>query len=98
MQGMLAPAVEEVVTGNAAVREVFKISKVGTVAGCYVTDGYLKKVHPVRLIRDGVVVYTGQVNQIKRLKDDEIMETILDGERSEVLSMILSYQGLARGI
>ena len=70
MQGMLAPAVEEVVTGNAAVREVFKISKVGTVAGCYVTDGYLKKVHPVRLIRDGVVVYTGQVNQIKRLKDD----------------------------
>ncbi|MEM9416756.1 MAG: translation initiation factor IF-2 [Bacteroidota bacterium] len=70
MQGMLAPSIEEVITGNATVREVFKISKVGTVAGCYVTDGYLKKANQIRLIRDGIVIYTGSINQLKRFKDD----------------------------
>jgi translation initiation factor IF-2 len=70
MQGMLAPSIQEVITGNATVREVFKISKVGTVAGCYVTDGYIKKSNQVRLIRDGIVIYTGHINQLKRFKED----------------------------
>ena len=70
MQGMLAPSVEEIVTGNATVREVFRIAKVGTVAGCYVTEGFIKRAHSIRLIRDDIVVYTGQVHQIKRLKED----------------------------
>lgn len=70
MEGMLAPTVEEVITGNIEVREVFKISKIGTVAGCYVTDGYVKRNNKVRLIRDGIVIYTGDINQLKRFKDD----------------------------
>lgn len=70
MEGMLAPTVEEVITGNIEVREVFKISKVGTVAGCYVTDGYVKRNNQVRLIREGIVVYTGAINALKRFKDD----------------------------
>ncbi|MCU0318082.1 MAG: translation initiation factor IF-2 [Amoebophilaceae bacterium] len=70
MQGMLAPSIKEVITGNATVREVFRISKVGTVAGCYVTDGYIKKSNQIRLIRDGIVIYTGHINQLKRFKED----------------------------
>ncbi|HEY8401852.1 MAG TPA: translation initiation factor IF-2, partial [Cytophagaceae bacterium] len=70
MEGMLAPKVEEVITGNIEVREVFKISKVGTVAGCYVTDGTIKRNNNVRLIRDGIVVFTGQIDALKRFKDD----------------------------
>lgn len=70
MEGMLAPTVEEVITGNIEVREVFKISKVGTVAGCYVTDGYVKRNNQVRLVREGIVVYTGEINALKRFKDD----------------------------
>ena len=70
MQGMVAPSIEETITGNATVREVFKISKLGTVAGCYMTDGYIKKANQVRLVRDGIVIYTGRINQIKRLKED----------------------------
>ncbi|WP_225000182.1 translation initiation factor IF-2 [Cesiribacter sp. SM1] len=70
MEGMLAPTVEEVITGNAEVREVFRISKVGTVAGCMVTEGFLKRNNKVRLVRDGIVVYTGDVDALKRFKDD----------------------------
>ncbi|HAP62703.1 MAG TPA: translation initiation factor IF-2, partial [Cytophagales bacterium] len=70
MEGMLAPEVEEKITGNAEVREVFKISKVGTVAGCYVTDGFLKRQNKVRLIREGIVVYEGEIDALKRFKDD----------------------------
>ena len=70
MEGMLAPTVEEVITGNIEVRQVFKISKVGTVAGCYVTDGVVKRNNQIRLIRDGIVAYTGEINQLKREKDD----------------------------
>lgn len=70
MEGMLEPTTEEVITGNIEVREVFKISKVGTVAGCYVTDGTVKRSNKVRLIRDGIVVYEGEINQLKRFKDD----------------------------
>jgi translation initiation factor IF-2 len=70
MEGMLEPTSEEVITGNIEVREVFKISKVGTVAGCYVTDGIVKRTNQVRLIREGIVVYTGEINQLKRFKED----------------------------
>ncbi len=70
MEGMLAPDVEEVITGNIEVRDVFKISRVGTVAGCYVTDGYVKRNNPIRLVRDGVVVYSGEIQALKRFKDD----------------------------
>ncbi len=70
MEGLLAPKVEEVITGNIEVREVFKISKVGTVAGCYVTDGIIKRNNQIRLVRDGIVVYTGDIDQLKRFKDD----------------------------
>ncbi len=70
MEGMLEPTTEEVITGNIEVREVFKISKIGTVAGCYVTDGLVKRSNKVRLVRDGIVVYEGEINQLKRFKDD----------------------------
>ncbi|MDH5366862.1 MAG: translation initiation factor IF-2 [Cyclobacteriaceae bacterium] len=70
MEGMLAPTVEEVIVGNVEVREVFKITKVGTVAGCMVIDGYVKRNNPIRLIRDGIVVYAGEMGQLKRFKDD----------------------------
>jgi len=70
MEGMLEPTIEEVITGNIEVREVFKISKIGTVAGSYVTSGSVKRSNQVRLIRDGIVVYTGVINQLKRFKDD----------------------------
>jgi translation initiation factor IF-2 len=70
MEGMLAPETEEVIVGNAEVREVFKISKVGTIAGCMVTDGSVKRSNPIRLIRDGIVIYAGKLGSLKRHKDD----------------------------
>jgi translation initiation factor IF-2 len=70
MEGMLAPKVEEVIVGNVEIREVFKISKVGNVAGCYVTDGYIKRNNGMRVIRDGIVIYTGELEALKRFKDD----------------------------
>ena len=70
MEGMLAPETEEVIVGNAEVREVFRISKVGTIAGCMVTDGSIKRSNPMRLIRDGIVVYAGKLGSLKRHKDD----------------------------
>ncbi len=70
MEGMLAPETEEVIVGNAEVREVFKISKVGTIAGCMITDGSVKRSNPIRLIRDGIVVYAGKLGSLKRHKDD----------------------------
>ncbi len=70
MEGMLAPQVEEIIVGNAEVREVFKISKIGTILGCMVTDGLIKRSNPIRLIRDGIVVYQGKLSSLKRFKDD----------------------------
>ncbi len=70
MEGMLAPDVEEVITGNVEIREVFKISKVGSVAGCMVTDGIIKKSNNIRLVRDGIVIYSGEIGALKRFKDD----------------------------
>ena len=70
MQGMLDPEFEEQVTGQAEVRDTFKISKVGTIAGCYVTDGVIKREALVRVLRDGVVAYEGKMSSLKRFKDD----------------------------
>ena len=70
MEGMLSPDVEEKIVCNIEIREVFKISKVGKIAGCMVLDGSLTKNTAVRLIRDGVVVYTGKLSSLKRFKDD----------------------------
>ncbi len=63
MKGMLAPVYEEVVIGQAEVRQTYKVSKVGTIAGCMVTDGVVKRDSKARLIREGVVIYDGQAGQ-----------------------------------
>ena len=70
IEGMLAPEQKEEITANAEVLETFKISKVGTIAGCMVRDGKLTRSAKVRVIRDGIVVYTGQLGSLKRMKDD----------------------------
>ena len=70
MKGMLAPELEEVITGQAEIRQVIKVSKIGNIAGCYVTDGYIKRDSGIRLIRDGVVIYEGKLASLKRFKDD----------------------------
>ncbi|RIA10855.1 translation initiation factor 2 (bIF-2) [Flavobacteriaceae bacterium MAR_2010_72] len=70
MEGMLSPEVKEEVTGTAEIRETFKVSKVGTIAGCMVTSGKIFRNSGIRLIRDGVVVYTGELTSLKRFKDD----------------------------
>lgn len=70
MKGMLAPEYKEVIVGHAEVRETFNISKVGTVAGCYVTDGRIPRDADVRVVRDGVVIYEGKLSSLRRFKDD----------------------------
>ena len=70
IEGMLEPEFEEVITGNITVREVFKITKVGTVAGSYVTDGFITRKNKIRIIRDGIVIHEGEIDQLKRFKDD----------------------------
>ena len=70
MEGMLSAEIKEEIKGTAEIRETFKISKVGTIAGCMVTDGTIERNHDVRIIRDGVVVYTGKLGSLKRFKDD----------------------------
>ncbi len=70
MEGMLAPTLKEEIVGNAEVRDVFKITKVGTIAGCMVTDGSIHRNSKVRLVRDGIVVMDGEILALKRFKDD----------------------------
>ncbi len=70
MKGMLDPVFEEKVTGQAEVRETYKASKIGTIAGCYITNGLIGRNSEVRLIRDGIVVYEGKLSSLKRFKDD----------------------------
>jgi translation initiation factor IF-2 len=70
MEGMLSPEIKEEITANVEVREVFKITKVGTVAGCMVKDGKIKRSNKIRLIRDGIVIYSGDLGSLKRFKDD----------------------------
>jgi len=70
MEGMLSAKIEEKVVGTAEIRETFKISKVGTIAGCYVQDGKINRNNKVRIIRDGIVMYSGNLGSLKRFKDD----------------------------
>ncbi|MEY8445349.1 translation initiation factor IF-2 [Enterococcus ratti] len=70
MKGLLDPEFEEKITGQMVVRETFKVSKVGTIAGAYVTEGFIRRDSGVRVIRDGIVIYEGQLASLKRFKDD----------------------------
>jgi translation initiation factor IF-2 len=70
MEGMLSPEMKEEITGTAEIREIFKVSKVGTIAGCMVTDGKIFRNSKIRIIREGVVVFTGELATLKRFKDD----------------------------
>lgn len=70
LEGLLSPELKEQILGNVEVREIFKVSKVGTIAGCYVLDGKVDRNNPVRIIRDGVVIYDGAIGALKRFKDD----------------------------
>ena len=105
MKGMLAPEIKEVITGQAEIRQVIKVSKVGNIAGCYVTDGFIRRNCGVRLIRDGVVVYEGKLGSLKRFQDDvkevtsgfecglsiENFNDIKEGDIVEGLSLIHIY-------
>ncbi|MEY4215772.1 MAG: hypothetical protein RLZZ68_228 [Bacteroidota bacterium] len=70
MEGMLSPDIEEQIIGTAEIRETFEITKVGTIAGCYVVDGIIKRSSKVRVIRDGIVIHNGTLGSLKRFKDD----------------------------
>lgn len=70
IEGMLSPEIEEVITCNLEIRDVFKITKVGTIAGCMVLDGKITRNTKIRIIRDGIVIYTGMLGSLKRFKDD----------------------------
>jgi translation initiation factor IF-2 len=70
MEGMLSPELKEEITGTAEIREIFKVSKVGSIAGCMVMNGKIFRNSKIRLIREGVVVYTGVLASLKRFKDD----------------------------
>lgn len=70
LEGLLSPEIKEEMKGLVTVREVFKVSKVGTIAGCYVTEGKINRNNPIRIIRDGVVIYEGEIDSLKRFKDD----------------------------
>lgn len=70
MKGLLDPEFEEKITGQMTARELYKVSKVGTIAGCYVTEGFIRRDSGVRVIRDGIVIYEGKLASLKRFKDD----------------------------
>jgi translation initiation factor IF-2 len=70
MEGMLSPDIQEKITGSAEVRETFDITRVGTIAGCYVIEGIIKRNSKIRLVREGIVVHTGSLGSLKRFKDD----------------------------
>ena len=93
MEGMLDPEVKEEVTATLEVRQVYHISKVGTVAGAYVTEGKVQRSNKVRVIRDGIVIHTGQINALKRFKDD-VKEV---GANFECGISLVSYNDLREG-
>jgi translation initiation factor IF-2 len=70
MEGMLSPEIKEQIIATLEIRDTFKITKVGTVAGCMVKEGKIKRSSKVRVIRDGIVIYTGELGSLKRFKDD----------------------------
>jgi translation initiation factor IF-2 len=70
MKGMLAPKFKEVVIGHAEIRETYKVSRVGTVCGCYVTDGRVTRGCSIRVLRDNIVIFSGELASLRRFKDD----------------------------
>ena len=70
MSGMLTPDKKEEVIGNAEIRQVFRVSKIGSIAGCMVTSGVVRRTAKLRLLRDNVVIFTGELDSLKRFKDD----------------------------
>ena len=70
MGGLLSPNISEKITGNVEIREVFKISKIGNVAGCFVKEGFIKRDSKIRILRDNVVVHEGKIDSLKRFKDE----------------------------
>ena len=78
IEGMLEPVMKEEIVCSAEVMEIFRISKVGTVAGCVVREGKLTRHTPIRVIRDGIVIYTGKLGSLKRFKDD--VKEVLTGQ------------------
>ena len=93
MSGMLAPEIRETFLGNATVKEVFNVSKIGKVAGCMITEGQVTRGARVRLIRDEVVVHEGQLSQLKRFKDD--VQEVNNG--TECGMAFLNYTDLKAG-
>jgi translation initiation factor IF-2 len=71
MEGALKPMEKEKITGHLEIRQVFKSSRIGNIAGCFVTDGVIKRSSKIRLVRDGVVIYEGDIETLKRFKDDQ---------------------------
>ena len=70
MEGLLSPIQKQVVTGHAEIRAVFRSSKFGNIAGCFVTDGTISRSSSLRLVREGKVIYTGKIDSLRRVKDD----------------------------
>jgi len=93
MVGMLEPEFKEVVIGRAEVRQTFKVSKVGTIAGCYVTEGKITKNAEVRVIRDGIVIHEGKLESLKRFKDD--VREVLEGFECGI--MISKFNDITEG-
>ena len=93
MRGMLAPVQREVTLGHAEVREIFKVSKVGTIAGCYVKDGKIQRSAKVRVVRDGAVIFDGEIESLRRFKDDA--REVAEGFECGI--QIARYQDLKQG-
>ena len=93
IEGMLSPIIKEEITGSAEIKQIFKISKVGNVGGCVVIDGKIQANSNVRLIRNGVVVYTGKIKNLKRFKDD--VKEVIQGQECGIL--LENYQDIKVG-
>ena len=93
MKGLLEPVYEEVITGHAEIRQIFKFSKVGNIAGSHVTDGIIKNGSKARLIRDGIVLYTGNIKSVQREKD-QVKEVKKDMDCGITLE---NYQDIKEG-
>jgi translation initiation factor IF-2 len=93
MRGMLAPVQREVTLGHAEVREIFKVSKVGTIAGCYVKDGKIQRNAKVRVVRDGAVIFDGEIESLRRFKDDA--REVAEGFECGI--QVARYQDLKQG-
>jgi len=93
MRGMLAPVVREVTLGRAEVRQVFKVSKVGTIVGCYVTSGKITRNAKARVIRDAAVAFDGEIESLRRFKDD--VREVAEGFECGI--QIAKFQDLKEG-